>query len=89
MFSSMPSAMNAPASQTSLISLREASIGDKFQIKAISGANCERLREMGFCESMEVRKVSGGRNLICSVCGTRLALSKDLAEDVMVTPVSG
>ena len=85
----MPPAMTSPEPQTSMISLREASVGGIFKIETLSGGSCERLREMGFCESMEVRKVSGGRNLICSVCGTRMAVSKDLAEDVMVTPVGG
>ena len=81
--------MTAPASQTSLISLREASAGGTFRIEALSGASSERLREIGLCESMEVSKVSNGRNLICSVCGTRLAVSKELAAEVMVSPVSG
>jgi len=43
-----------------------------------------RLRAMGFCEPLRVRKLSGGCNLLCSLCGTRVALSKDLADQVRV-----
>jgi hypothetical protein len=35
---------------------------------------------------MRVRKLMGGRNLVCTVCGSRMALSNKLAEQVMVTP---
>jgi hypothetical protein len=45
------------------------------------------LRELGFCESLRVRKLRQGRNLICAVCGTRLALSPQLAAQVLVVPV--
>jgi hypothetical protein len=36
---------------------------------------------------VNVRKLADGRNLICSVCGTRLAVSNELAEQIKVTPV--
>jgi len=35
---------------------------------------------------IQVRKLAGGRNLICSVCGTRMAISRELADQVMVAP---
>ena len=50
-------------------------------------AQCQRLREMGFCESAEIIKLSQGAALVCQVCGTRLALSKDLAKDIWIEPV--
>jgi ferrous iron transport protein A len=46
------------------------------------------LRNLGFCETLQVRKLAGGRNLICSVCGTRLAVSSVLAEQVLVSAVT-
>jgi ferrous iron transport protein A len=69
------------------VTLNQAGIGRDVRIESISGPGCERLRDMGFCEQMRVRKLSGGRNLICSVCGTRLAISRELAEQVCVAPV--
>ena len=70
----------------SLVSLNRARVGCDFRIRAVEGPHCERLREMGFCESMRVRKLLHGRNLICLLCGTRLALSPQLAEQVLVVP---
>jgi ferrous iron transport protein A len=71
----------------SLQSLSQARVGCDFQIRFLDGPACDQLRNLGFCESLQVRKLSGGRNLICSVCGTRLAVSSELAEQVKVTPV--
>lgn len=71
----------------SLQSLSQAQVGCDFQIRYLDGPACDQLRNLGFCETLQVRKLSGGRNLICSVCGTRLAVSSELAEQVKVTPV--
>jgi len=70
-----------------LQSLSQAKVGCDLQIRAIEGPACEQLRRLGFCESLHVRKLANGRNLICSVCGTRLAVSSELAEHVKVIPV--
>jgi len=71
----------------SLQSLTQAQVGCDFQIRFLEGPACDQLRNLGFCETLQVRKLSGGRNLICSVCGTRLAVSRELAEHVKVSPV--
>jgi len=68
----------------SLLSLSQAKVGCDFRIKFLKGPACEQLRKLGFCETLQVRKLADGRNLICSVCGTRLALSRELASQVMV-----
>jgi ferrous iron transport protein A len=68
----------------SLLSLSQAKVGCDFRIKFLNGPACEQLRKLGFCETLQVRKLADGRNLICSVCGTRLALSRELASQVMV-----
>jgi ferrous iron transport protein A len=68
----------------SLLSLSQAKVGCDFQIKLLTGPACDELRDLGFCETLQVRKLADGRNLICSVCGTRLALSRELAAQVMV-----
>lgn len=72
----------------SLQSLAQAQVGCDFQIRSLEGPGCEQLRNLGFCETLQVRKLAGGRNLICSVCGTRLAVSRDLAEQIIVSPLA-
>lgn len=71
----------------SAMTLNQVGVGCDVRIRVLNGPACERLRDMGFCEQLQVRKLAGGRNLICSVCGTRLAISRELAEQVMVTPL--
>ncbi|MFT4548329.1 MAG: ferrous iron transport protein A [Verrucomicrobiales bacterium] len=81
---------NATASQLekdSAMTLSQASVGCDFTIKVVDGPQCDRLRDLGFCESLQVRKLANGRNLICSVCGTRLAISRELADQVKVSPI--
>ncbi len=83
-------AINAvnPRDEKALLSLAEAGVGRDFRIERIEGPGCEQLRRLGFCESLSVRKLAGGRNLVCSVCGTRLAVSSELAEQVKVRPLA-
>ena len=76
-------APNAPESHPSM-TLNQAGVGCDLEVEVLSGPGCERLRELGFCERSQVRKLAGGRNLLCSVCGTRLAISRELAEQVLV-----
>jgi len=70
----------------SALTLSQAATGCDFQIRELDGSACRQLREIGFCEEMRVRKLTNGRNMLCTVCGTRLALSKDLADQIRVVP---
>ncbi len=70
----------------SALTLSQAATGCEFQIRQVEGPACRQLREIGFCEQMRVKKLTGGRNMLCTVCGTRLALSKDLADQIQVVP---
>ncbi|YCM45994.1 ferrous iron transport protein A [Verrucomicrobiaceae bacterium 227] len=70
----------------SALTLSQAAVGCEFQIRQLEGPSCRQLREIGFCEEMRVRKITNGRNMLCTVCGTRLALSKDLADQIRVIP---
>lgn len=70
----------------SALTLSQAAIGCDFQIREVGGPACRQLREIGFCEEMRVKKLTNGRNMLCTVCGTRLALSKDLADQIQVVP---
>ena len=45
------------------------------------------LRELGFCEQQRIRLLTRQSNFICQVCNARLAISKRLADAIMVEPV--
>jgi Fe2+ transport system protein FeoA len=70
------------------MTLNQVGVGCDVLIRVLSGPGCERLRDLGFCEQLQVRKLTGGRNPICSVCGTRMAISRELAEQVLVAPLA-
>ena len=82
----MPKASSSDVDKDSLQSLSQVEVGCDFRIRRVEGPGCDQLRKLGFCESLPVRKLADGRNLICSVCGTRIAVSSDLAEQVKVSP---
>ncbi len=67
--------------------LNEVGVNCDVRISRLSGPSCDRLRDLGFCEQMQLRKISNGRNLVCTVCGAKMAISRELAEQVLVTPV--
>ena len=82
----MSVALAADLKLDSALTLNQVEVGCDVTIRLLSGPGCERLRDLGFCEQLQVRKLAGGRNLICSVCGTRMAISRELAEQVLVAP---
>lgn len=49
----------------------------------------DRLREMGLGEEQRVRLVSSQASVICQVCNARVAISQQLAEAILVEPISG
>ena len=83
----MPHANAADLKIDSAMTLNQVKVGCDVQIRILSGPGCDRLRDMGFCEELQLRKLTSGRNMICSICGTRMAISKELAEQVLVSPV--
>ena len=84
----MPLAQATDLEIDSSMTLNQVGVGCDVKIRILSGPGCERLRDLGFCEQLQVRKLAGGRNLICSVCGTRMAISRELADQVLVAPMS-
>ncbi len=46
-----------------------------------------RLREIGFCEDQIIRLLTSQTNFICQVCNTRLAISEQLANLILVEPL--
>jgi len=81
-------AVHAPARPAErAITLNEVALNCDVRISGLKGPACDRLRDLGFCEQMQLRKLSNGRNLVCSLCGARMAISRELAEQVLVSPV--
>jgi len=78
------------SSSTTLTPLSEAEAGPILSVVRLDGNEkvCRRLREVGFCEKAEIRLLSRGGQMICHVCGTRLALSRKLAKKIWVQPFS-
>ncbi len=66
------------------LTLDSADLNREFRIHSLKGPACERLRDLGFCEKMQLKKLSNGRNLICTVCGAKMAISRELAKQVIV-----
>lgn len=66
--------------------LFDTAAGARCRVVALNGCQgtCHRLREMGFCENAQVMKISRGGSTICTVCGSRVALSRKLAKCIVV-----
>jgi ferrous iron transport protein A len=79
----MPSSQRIPNKR---MPLTELPVGKAARVWALDGEPnlCSRLREIGFCESAVVEKVSGRETLLCQLCGTRIALSAGAAVHIVV-----
>ena len=68
------------------IALTQAKVGCELRVRELCGPEpiCHRLREMGFCEQARLRKISDSGNLICSLCGSRMALNREIAASILV-----
>jgi len=64
--------------------------GTAVRIKQLSASPevSHRLREMGFCEEQQIKLVSHQANIICQVCNARLGISTQLAESILVEPIT-
>jgi len=71
--------------------LTELPSGVPGRVAELSGQQdfCQRLREMGFCESSVIERIAGKNMLICQLCGTRVALSDRAAQQILVEPIRG
>lgn len=78
--------MRATLSNDCPLTLSRARCGDRLRVVSIcpNCPECVRLRELGFCESAEVRKVADGSALICSLMGMRVAIGRELGAHVRV-----
>ena len=74
---------------TALCPLNQVKAGTVVCVRelATSPEVSDRLREMGLREDSHVRLVSHQDSVICQVCNARVALSRKLAESILVEPV--
>jgi ferrous iron transport protein A len=83
--------MSSPDENTPqpLVRLTELPAGSAGRVQELAGKTeiCQRLREMGFCESAVIEKVSGVHTVLCQVCGTRIALSDKAAQHILVEQI--
>ena|SRR6266581_8575116 len=72
-----------------LCPLNQVKAGIAVRVKQLcaSPGLTDRLREIGFCEESVVKLVTSQSNIICLVCNTRLALSQQVAQAILVEPV--
>ncbi len=71
--------------------LTELPVGAAGRVCELAGQPelCQRLREIGFCESAVIEKISGEKTLICQLCQTRIALSDRAAQHIVVELIRG
>ena len=72
------------------LTLARAKVGERLRVVSICPDRPEgvRLRELGFQDRVEVRKVSDGPAMICSILGMRVALGRDLGNLVSVEKIT-
>ena len=76
-----------PPCETCLLNQVEAGAAVRIKKLCASPDIQIRLRELGFCEEQIIRLLTTQTNYICQVCSTRLALSRKLAELIVVEPL--
>jgi len=72
------------------LTLARAKCGQRLRVVHICPdcKECLRLRELGFYDHAEVRKISDGAAIICLLLGLRVAIGRDLGEHVHVEPLA-
>lgn len=81
--------MQDTCSQPATIPLSSLPAGFEGRVQRldVSKAECQRLREIGFCESAVICRLGGQHSLVCKVCGARVAVHKLLADSIHVEPL--
>lgn len=69
--------------------LSQVQAGTSVRIKRLLAepAQCQRLREMGFCEEQQIRLLLRSHNVVCRVCDVRFGLCAKLADCIWVEPL--
>jgi Fe2+ transport system protein A len=76
--------------QHPLCPLNQVKAGVAVRVKQLCASPelTDRLREIGFCEESIIKLLTSHNNIICLVCNTRLALSQQVAQSILVEPVA-
>lgn len=87
---SEPSSVESECRQPFICPLSKVRAGTAVRIKRLSASTevTHRLREMGFCEEQKIKLLSQQANVICQVCNVRVGISAQLAERILVEPLS-
>lgn len=64
------------------ITLKNVEVGKNMKIASLCGQSCIKLREVGFCEGLDICKLKNDQNIVCDVCGIRYAISEDLSDNI-------
>ena len=85
----MESAVDSNHSE-SWLPLPQIGKGQKVRVQKLEGHEsvCNRLREMGFCEDSEVRILNNSSAMLCLVCGSKVCLSRRIADSILVEPTA-
>ena len=80
----------ASTSTAGIVPLPDMPRGVVARVHRIDGEHvaCQRLREMGFCEEAEVEVLKNEGSVVCQVCGSRVGLSRQVANAVHVAPIA-
>ncbi len=67
-------------------SLCDVCTGERVLVECLRGdqGDCQRLREMGFCENAAVEMIAQNSALICKVCDSKIVISEGLARNIIV-----
>jgi Fe2+ transport system protein FeoA len=87
-FARSPMGIEAPCAN-SLCPLNQVRAGIAVRVRQLCATPelAERLREIGFGEDRIIKLLTSHTNIICLVCNTRLALSEQLAQKILVEPL--
>lgn len=82
--------MSASSFPEGTLTLARAKVGERLRVVTVcpNCPECMRLRELGFQDRIEVRKVCDGAAIICSLMGMRVAIGRTLGEHVRVEKVA-
>ena len=85
-----PAAAPSDRCDNPLCPLNQVKAGLAVRVKRLCASPqvADRLREIGFCEDQIIRLLTSHSNIICMVCNTRLALSPQIAQTILVEPVA-
>jgi ferrous iron transport protein A len=75
-----------PSAIARRMTLAELPPGARARVCGIEGAEeiGSRLRELGFCESAIIERLSGPGTLVCELCGSRIALNRQVGRHILV-----